>query len=256
MIDLEKARIEFLEYVKQFDVNNSNIERKINHSIRVKEISRKVAEKIQLQEEKIKLAELIGLLHDIGRFEQYTQYKTFNDYESIDHGDYGIEILKKKDYLRKYIKTDKYDNIILKAIKNHNKFQIENGLTPEELIYAKLIRDADKLDIFYEATDMFWKENIEEIESGIISKDIEEQIKNRKVIKREKGRNYKRIDKVLSTIAFIFDLNYKESFIILKENNYINEGLNQFQFKNIETKEKIEQIKDIANKYIDEKIKQ
>lgn len=256
MIDLEKAKVEFLEYVKKFDVNDSNIERKTNHSIRVKEISRKIAEKIQLQEEKIKLAELIGLLHDIGRFEQYTKYKTFNDLESIDHGDYCINILKENDYIRKYIYTDKYDNIIFKAIKNHNKFQIEKGLTPEEIIYAKLIRDADKLDIFYEVATMFWKENKEEIESGIICKDIEEQIKNRKVIKREKGRKYSRIDKVISTIAFIFDLNYTESFKILKEYNYINNGLNQFQFKNIETKNKIEQIKDITNKYIDEKIKQ
>ena len=31
-------------------------------------------------------------------------------------------------YIRRFIKTDKYDNIIEKAIKNHNKARIEDGL--------------------------------------------------------------------------------------------------------------------------------
>ena len=37
---------------------------------------------------------VIGLLHDIGRFEQEAQYHTFNDFKSMDHGDYGAEYLK------------------------------------------------------------------------------------------------------------------------------------------------------------------
>ena len=36
---------------------------------------------------------LIGLLHDIGRFEQVKVYDTFSDIDSIDHADYGVEIL-------------------------------------------------------------------------------------------------------------------------------------------------------------------
>ena len=35
----------------------------------------------------IELAGLIGLLHDIARFEQFTKYQTFNDRLSFDHGD-------------------------------------------------------------------------------------------------------------------------------------------------------------------------
>ena len=57
-------------------------------------LSLSIASSIGLNEEKINLAKLIGLLHDIARFEQYTRYQTFRDIESIDHGNLGAEILQ------------------------------------------------------------------------------------------------------------------------------------------------------------------
>ena len=50
--------------------------------------------KLDLTQEEVEIASLIGLLHDIARFEQYTQYGTFKDLQSIDHGNLGAEILK------------------------------------------------------------------------------------------------------------------------------------------------------------------
>ncbi|MBO5141416.1 MAG: hypothetical protein J6C46_00165, partial [Clostridia bacterium] len=46
--------------------------------------------------------------------------------------------------ITKFIDTDKYNNVIKKAIENHNKKQIEEGLSDKELLHAKIIRDADK----------------------------------------------------------------------------------------------------------------
>ncbi|WP_216649420.1 hypothetical protein, partial [Shigella sonnei] len=34
------------------------------------------------------------------------------------------------------------------AIKNHNKFRIQEGLNEQELLHCKIVRDADKTDIF------------------------------------------------------------------------------------------------------------
>lgn len=254
LLDIKRAEMEFLKYVKKFDETESKIDLKKHHSIRVMKISNQIAKTLFKNEEQIELATLIGLLHDIARFEQYTRYRTFNDFESFDHGDYGVEILKRDNYIRKFIQTDKYDNIILKAIKNHNKFQIEEGLTEEELIYSKLIRDADKLDIFYEVCTLFWKDRKNEIENSRISNNIEENFKGQKLIKKDKTING--VDRVILTMAFVFDLNYKESFKILKKEDYINRGLNQFNFKYNETKEKIEELEKIANEYIEEKIKE
>ena len=70
MIDINKAKSEFMEYVKNYDQDNPRIVLKISHSFRVMEQSKKIAESINLDEEQIELATLIGLLHDIARFEQ------------------------------------------------------------------------------------------------------------------------------------------------------------------------------------------
>ena len=60
---------------------------------------------IEIPEESIIL---IGLLHDIARFEQYTKYKTFRDSISIDHGDLGVEILFEEKEIEKYDLDKKY----------------------------------------------------------------------------------------------------------------------------------------------------
>ena len=125
-LNLNTAQKEFLKYTEQFDLKNENIKRKQLHSLRVMKISREIATKIGLAQNDIDLATLIGLLHDIARFEQYTQFQTYRDLESFDHGDYAIKILEKD--IRKYIETPEYDDIIKVGIKNHNKYQIEEGL--------------------------------------------------------------------------------------------------------------------------------
>lgn len=161
-INLEQAKEEFIKYTEKYDLKNENIERKQLHSLRVMEISRQIAEGLELSQEEIELATLIGLLHDIARFEQYTKYNTFRDLESIDHGDLGAEILKNE--IRKYIENKEFDKIIIKAVKNHNKFKIEDGLTTKEELFSKIIRDADKIDIFYESVEIFRKGKEQEVE--------------------------------------------------------------------------------------------
>lgn len=253
-IDLEKAKHEFIEYTSKYDTKNEHISRKIGHSIRVMNISKEIATKIGLTQEEIKIAELIGLLHDIARFEQYTQFETFNDLNSFDHGNYALEILDKD--IRKYIENDEYDEIIRKAIKNHNKFEIEEGLTEKELVFAKLIRDADKIDIIYEAVEMFWKGIENQINNTKISESVEKQFKNYKQIKRDKNSEKEpNIDEVIGVIAFIFDVNYRESFEIIKKEDYINKILTRFDLKDQKSKEKIEEVRNIANIYINERSK-
>jgi len=248
-IDLEKAKQEFLKYTEKFDLEEKHIKRKQLHSLRVMEISKKIAESLKLTQEEIELATLIGLLHDIARFEQYTKFETFNDLMSIDHADYGVEILNKD--IRKYIEQDKYDEIIKKAIKNHNKYAIEEGLSEKELLFAKIIRDADKLDIFYEAVNMFWKDTKEDIEKTVISENVYEQFIQNKIIKREKNKEQDTVDKVIAVIAFIFDINFRESLGAIRQENYINKILDRFNFEDKDTKIKMEEIRKKANKYVE-----
>ena len=251
-INLKNAQEEFIKYTQNYDLSDENIERKQKHSLRVMRISEQIAENMGLNKEEITLAALIGLLHDIARFEQYTQYKTFRDIDSIDHGDYGAKILEKD--IRKYIVEPQYDEIIIKAVKNHNKYKIEEGLSDKEELFSKIIRDADKIDIMFETVDMFWKGKEDIIENSTITEDVIQQFNQCSLIKRRKGeRPENSINKIIVTIAFIFDINYKESFRIIKKEDYINNIFERFNIKDKYTKNEAEKIRTNANEYINKK---
>lgn len=248
-INIEKAKEEFINYAKTFDLEDPMIKLKLSHSLRVMEVSNTLAKMMNLNEEDTEIATVIGLLHDIARFEQQTKFHTFKDTESIDHGDFAVEILNKD--IRKYVENDKYDSIIKTAIKNHNKFEIETGLDERELFFCKLIRDADKLDIIYEAAFEFWKENVNEVNTSELNENVFNSFKNHELVKRIKGQNYDNFNNVITVIAFIFDINYKESFEIIYTQDYINKILDRFNYKDTSIQETI---KNIANEYVKNKV--
>ena len=135
MINLKNAKIEFKKFVNNYDINNPKISLKIAHIERTAKIARKIAESLKLDKEDIELAELIGLLHDIGRFEQAKKYNTFVDNLSENHAKLGIDILFKKGLIRKFIQDEKYDRIIHLAIIDHNrdKKEITKNISDKEL---------------------------------------------------------------------------------------------------------------------------
>ena len=252
MIDLEKCKKEFLKYTEKFNFEKEGIKRKQLHSLRVMEESKKVAKALKLNKEEIELAELIGLLHDIGRFEQYNRENEQCNEMLLDHANLGVEILVKDDYIKKYIDDKYYIPIILKAIKNHNKLKIEDDLNEEELLYAKIIRDADKLDIFYEGVEIYWntKKEKENIENSKISSKIEEQLKNEKQVKKLGNERNDTVDSLLMLLSYIYDINFRETLEIIDKENYVNKILNRFDFKDEKTKEQIEELKEILLKFI------
>lgn len=253
-IDIQKAKQQFLKYTENYELENPNIKRKQEHSLRVMQICEEIAKGEGFSEEEIKLAKLIGLLHDIARFKQYTEYQTYKDSQSFDHGDMGVEILEDNNNIRNFIQDKEYDDIIKKAIKNHNKYEIEEGLNNIEEKFCKIIRDADKLDIFYEAIEMFWNDEKEEIENSEISTNIQQQFYKKRTINRYEIKNEDSIKKMIVIIAFIFDINYKTSFQKIQKEKYIDKIIDRFDFKKENTKEVIEEIRKFANEYVLEKL--
>ena len=252
-INIEEAKEEFIKYTEKFNTKDENIERKQQHSLRVMKIAEQIATNLKLNEEQIQLATLIGLLHDIGRFKQYTEIGLGDNLEGFDHGDYGAKVLFEEGLIRKFIETNKYDEIIKKSIKNHNKFSIEAGLTQEELLFAKVIRDADKIDILYESIDIYYKNNEEEVNKSVLSEKIYNEFTKEATIKKEKNVRFKFIDDITCVISFIYDINYKTSFEIIKEKDYINKIIDRYNFQDQSTKTKVEEIRKLANEYIEEK---
>lgn len=246
---IDKSIAEFKKYTNNYDSSEDMIKLKISHTFRVVDLCMVIAKNLNLNEEEIYISRLIGLLHDIGRFEQWKKYKTFVDRESIDHADLGVEILKKDNYIRKYIEDDKYDNIILKSILNHNKYKISNELNEKEMMFSKIIRDADKIDILY----LYVTGEIDlELDDGILNENVYTTLLNRKDVSRSDLKS--KTDRLSVSLGFIFDINYKESIKILKENNYINTIIDIYLEKsnNEELNKQLEEIRKVINNYIEE----
>lgn len=259
MIDISKAKNSFKSFLKKYsDKKELGFELKVVHTYHVADTSKKIATNLNLSYEDIQLAELIGLLHDIGRFEEITFLKQF-DSVNFDHASYGVKILFDDNLIRNFIEDDKCDDIIKAAIDNHSRLRISDDLNERCLLHSKIIRDSDKLDNFRvkkeERIDAIFPGKLndkKDIEDSILSDKVYETIKNKKCVDIRDRVTV--LDYWVCILAFIFDLNFKESYKIVKDNDYINVLIDKFNYNDLETKEKMEDIRIIMNDYINEKV--
>lgn len=255
MINFTKSQEKFKEYLKNYNLEDGNIKLKIKHTYEVVGKSEYIAKGLGLNQENIELAKLIALLHDIGRFEQVKQTNDFLDNKSFEHANYGVKVLFEDNLIREFIEDNKYDEIIKKAIYNHNKYKIEEGLNEPELLHSKIIRDADKLDNFrVKETEHFEnifpsKYNPETINYETVSPKVYNDFMEHKCIRLEDRQT--QIDFWVCVIAFIFDLNFDISLQYIRENNYIDILVDRIEYKNNDTKQKMEQIRKCAKEYLE-----
>jgi len=125
---------------------NANIKLKEEHSGRVCSEMLYLADQLHLVGNQRLLAETIALFHDVGRFPQFAKYQTYNDPKSINHCLLGLEVLQKENILTQL--PDDERQIIETAIRYHGDKELPNNLAGDTLLLSKMIRDADKLDIF------------------------------------------------------------------------------------------------------------
>ena len=230
----------FDEYTKNYDFNIKGVNMKYHHTLRVADIAKKIAKSINLNEEDTELAVKCALLHDIARFKQTTEYNTFEDNISFDHGDMGETILRKNNYISTY-EEDKYkQELIITTVRNHNKFKIEDNLDEKVVLFCKIVRDADKVDILN-------NQSLYKID-GIcdINENIYNSIKKHELVNNKDVSN--KVENDLRQIGFLFDLEFSESYKIINENNIVN---NTFELLKKHTNSKyITEIEDIVTDYI------
>jgi hypothetical protein len=111
---------------------------------------RKLAAALNLDSEELRVAAIAGLLHDIGRFEQYACYRTFIDAKSLNHAELAVQVLTSAKLLERF--TQPVRERILNAVRVHNRAAIPDGLSEEGSRLARMVRDADKLDIWHIVT--------------------------------------------------------------------------------------------------------
>lgn len=220
----------FDEFVMKYDMNVDMIAYKYNHTYRTVHQAEEIARSLNLTEEDKDLASIIALLHDVARFRQWTEYKTFNDHESIDHGEEGVKILFEENEIKKYNIDEKYYKIIKTAIRLHNKLNYnEEELNSKEKLHTKIIRDADKIDIIYS----FSTQRLLEIDSddSPISEKVYESFKNHKSVNKEEVIT--KNDRVIMELALVYDLNYKYSLEKVYKENYLGKMIESFKNKEI-----------------------
>ena len=126
--------------------SDSPLTLKIEHTARVRDNIRQLALSIGLKAEAVHLAEAVALFHDVGRFEQYRHYHTFNDQKSVNHAIMGIDVLNHAGVLASL--PDDERKIMIDAIRFHNAPTLAEGNPSASHLFMRLIRDADKLDIW------------------------------------------------------------------------------------------------------------
>lgn len=180
---------------------------------------------LNLDEELVLTAQLIALLHDIGRFEQFKNHKTFNDALSFDHAEMSVQIIDQNEWL-----TDLPEELqltIKKAILNHNKIAIPKNETEEVVLLSKIIRDADKTDILDIAVKEYAlpvkNQNLHfslELNKPLsFTKSIASSIISGKLVDKKELKTI--TDFKLFLMAFVYDINFKKTFATINERQYL-----------------------------------
>jgi len=220
----------FSDYCKSFYSPNSedqkNILLKEQHTIKVRENIVDIAKRLSLGSHQTMLAEAISLFHDIGRFPQYAKYKTFRDSVSVNHGVLGAQILLKENILRDLPENEQ--KLIVKAVKLHNAFSTPKKENNSIIFFIKLIRDADKLDIWRVFVE-FHESPVENRASAVslelpdtpeYSKNILSLLYKKQIVPLSRIKTLN--DFKLLQLSWLYDLNFKPSFQLFLERDYMN----------------------------------
>jgi len=197
---------------------------KLVHSQRVRKLAKDLALCLNLAERQVFLSELCGLFHDIGRLPQFKKYKTFFDAKSEDHAALGVEVLERHGVFSDLGQEEKTH--VLDAIFVHNKFSIPKAFQGQRLILSKILRDADKIDIWRVFDDYYRKGSVtKDVNLGLppgrtISGAVLEDLESDKIVRIEHVQN--QLDFIIMRLSWLFDINFKHSLGIIAKRNYIH----------------------------------
>ncbi len=257
---LEKFRAWFNDYVAGFygdnEFVNANLKLKEEHSRRTCEEMLYLAEQLGLEANQRQVAEVTALFHDIGRFKQFIKYRTYNDPRSVNHCLLGLEVLRQTKALEDIDEAEK--QWIEKAIEYHGLKELPKGLDGKSLLFSKLIRDADKLDIFYLLTESYkqYRDNpkkfmleIEFPDEPGYSPEVVDEIMNGQRIDYSELRTWN--DMKLLQLGWVYDVNFTATFKRLKQRRFL-EMIVDFLPRTKDT----EKVRNKVFEFVDSRIKQ
>ena len=231
--DLDALEIWFSSYVKDFYTNESEADRnillKVEHTHKVFQVMEKLAIGEGLQSEDMHIAQAVALLHDVGRFPQYRRWQTFRDRDSDNHARLAIEVIREHVLLAD--QSPRVRLLIEEAVRFHNLLEMPPKLKSDTDIFLRLIRDADKLDIWRVFVEYF-NTPVEERASAALLGFPEKAGVSEACLTALAERRIVNLDTVncindfkLLLISWVYNLNFKTSYRLLLEGNFINKIL-------------------------------
>jgi len=257
---IDELKTWFDDYVAGFygddEYINANLKMKEDHTKRTCKEILYLANELGLDEEQTRLSEIIALFHDIGRFEQFIKYQTYNDFRSCDHSLLALEVLRKTKAL------DGIDGpqrqLIEKAIEYHGAKVLPEDLDDRLLLYSKLIRDADKLDIYYVVTEYYkqhrnnpedFKLELEFPDTPGYSAEIVQAVLNQRRIDYSKLQRWN--DMKLLQLGWVYDVNFPQTLKRIRQCRFL-EKIIEF----LPQTQDIEKVKETVLAYVDSRIEQ
>ncbi|WP_026514670.1 HD domain-containing protein [Butyrivibrio sp. LB2008] len=248
-IDRQRVKEQFASYTRGYDPEDTKIALKIAHTYRVADYCEQIARSIGLTDDEVEFAWLSGMLHDIGRFEQVKRYNTFLDSQSVDHAEFGADLLfGENGFIGDYIDDRSWDPMLEIVIRQHNKYRMDAAISGKTLVFCNILRDADKVDIFRVNVETPMEE-IYNVSSDVlfssgVSEKVMEQVRERHAINRDIMNSP--AEHLIGHIALTFELVYEKSREIAKEQGYL---YNMFDFptRNESTKKALTEIRSLID---------
>ncbi len=226
---LANIRQWFSDYTEGFQHDDAeirqNIELKKTHTERVCREILDIGEALGLNADEQRLAEIIALLHDAGRFPQYVHYGTFKDSVAGNHALMGLEVIREHRLLDPLDATVR--RIVLRAVRYHNRIALPEGEEQPFLFYEKLIRDADKLDVWKVVLDYYYREDrtrnnaieLDLPDTPGYSSSVVEDLRKKKIVDLKHVKNMN--DFKLLQMGWIFDINFVPTRERIAERRYL-----------------------------------
>ena len=229
---VERIRVWFDEYTSRFfgddEVVNAHLRLKQAHTARTCEEILLLVEQLGLDENQKRIAEVVALVHDVGRFPQFAEYRTFHDPKSVDHCALGVAVLREQGVLEGLAAREA--QWVETAVACHGRKVIPSGVTGPALLFSKLIRDADKIDIFRVVLENYrgYRENpdtflleIELPDEPGCSRDVLEAVLNGELVDSRRLRTLN--DMKLCQLGWVYDMNFTPALQRLKELGFLDD---------------------------------
>jgi len=220
----------FRQHTKSFQetdpLHQRSLDVKEEHTFRVCAASERIAAGLGLAENDRRIAAVIALFHDLGRFPQYQQYRTFRDPDSDNHAKLSLWELNRHRVLHALDPAER--QLISRAIFFHNRLHLPGNLEHNTRLHSQLIRDADKIDILRVMIEHFHQEKSQR--NPVVTLGLKEDPLVREEVYRlllsQKTMSYTKLKTVnelkVLQMGWVFDINFQPALAIIHERNDID----------------------------------